>query len=130
MADELGRRVALRYLAGAATGGLGAMVWCNARRTEPAVSIPGFAATEVELEHQLHRELAFLEFKADVMPTFFRDLRRLARSRRVRIRSGHALTQRFLMSTDFFQNGGREDRIIGYVALYDPYLTPCYNPFA
>ena len=35
----------------------------------------------------------------------------------------------FLMSTDFFQHGGDERRELRFVALYDPYVTPCYNPF-
>jgi hypothetical protein len=36
--------------------------------------------------------------------------------------------EQFLLSTDFFQNGGDETRTIRYVALYDPYLNPCWNP--
>ena len=35
---------------------------------------------------------------------------------------------RFLMSTDFFPNDERTDRPLGFLAYYDPYLTPCYNP--
>ncbi len=37
---------------------------------------------------------------------------------------------RFLMSTDFFQNGGDESRDLQYVAIYGPSITPCYNPLA
>ena len=32
------------------------------------------------------------------------------------------------MSTDFFQNGQDQARALAFVAYYDPYLTPCYNP--
>ena len=35
---------------------------------------------------------------------------------------------KFLMSTDFFQNDADESRYVRYVAYYDPYVTPCYNP--
>jgi hypothetical protein len=36
--------------------------------------------------------------------------------------------EQFLLSTDFFQDGGDETRTVPYVALYDPYLNPCWNP--
>jgi len=45
-----------------------------------------------------------------------------------RVRSD--LHRQFLMSTDFFQNGADETRPLRFVALYDPYVTPCYNPLA
>lgn len=35
----------------------------------------------------------------------------------------------FLSSTDFFQHGADQKRAVRFVALYDPYVTPCYNPF-
>lgn len=37
---------------------------------------------------------------------------------------------RFLLSTDFFQNGADESRLVHYVAFYDPYVSPCWNPCA
>ena len=40
----------------------------------------------------------------------------------------HDLRSTFLMSTDFFQNAADESRPLRFVALYDPYVTPCYNP--
>ena len=36
---------------------------------------------------------------------------------------------KFLMSTDFFRNGADERKPVRYVALYDPYVSPCYVPF-
>jgi hypothetical protein len=44
-------------------------------------------------------------------------------------RTEDTLIQNFLLSTDFFLNGGDETRTIGYVAYYDP-MRPCQNPFA
>jgi hypothetical protein len=40
------------------------------------------------------------------------------------------LISTFLLSTDFFQNGAREDSIVRYVGLYDPHSRPCNHPFA
>ena len=37
---------------------------------------------------------------------------------------------RFLASTDFFQHGADEGRPLRYVRLFDPYASPCYNPFS
>jgi hypothetical protein len=34
----------------------------------------------------------------------------------------------YLLSTDFFQNGANEDRVVRYTGLYDP-LRACNNPF-
>jgi hypothetical protein len=37
---------------------------------------------------------------------------------------------RFLLSSDFFQNGASEQRTVKYVAFYDPYRSVCSNPLA
>jgi len=44
--------------------------------------------------------------------------------------AGDDFYTRFLLSTDFFQNGGDESRTLSYVALYGPAITLCYNPLA
>lgn len=44
--------------------------------------------------------------------------------------AGDDFYSRFLLSTDFFQNGGDESRTLSYVALYGPMITLCYNPLA
>jgi hypothetical protein len=36
----------------------------------------------------------------------------------------------FLLSTDFFQNKMDPKRPIHYVKIYNPYFTPCSNPFS
>lgn len=36
---------------------------------------------------------------------------------------------RYLASTDFFLHGADEARNVRFVAFYDPYVSPCYNPF-
>jgi hypothetical protein len=39
------------------------------------------------------------------------------------------VVERYLKSTDFFQNGGDEGRVLRFVAFYDPHTSPCYSPF-
>jgi hypothetical protein len=36
----------------------------------------------------------------------------------------------FLLSTDFFQNGGQTPAAVKYVALWNPSQVPCQSPFA
>jgi len=42
--------------------------------------------------------------------------------------SDEQLVQRFLLSTDAFSPGRPSANPLGYVALYDPYVSPCYSP--
>jgi len=44
--------------------------------------------------------------------------------------NNRAIFGRYLLSSDFWQHGGDETRVVRYVALYDPYITPCWNPCA
>jgi len=43
-------------------------------------------------------------------------------------RSVSDVYKKFLLSTDFFSNEADESLPVRYVMLYDPYLSPCYNP--
>jgi hypothetical protein len=49
------------------------------------------------------------------------------RSRTERMTDGFAST--YLLSSDFFVNGGDAAQVVRYLSLYDP-LRPCGNPFA
>jgi hypothetical protein len=49
------------------------------------------------------------------------------RSRALRLED--TLVQTYLLSTDFFQNGADESKLVEYIAYYDP-RRPCQNPFA
>lgn len=42
----------------------------------------------------------------------------------------HNMVSNYLLSTDFFQNGMDETRVIKYVGMYDPYTRPCSHPFS
>jgi Holliday junction resolvasome RuvABC ATP-dependent DNA helicase subunit len=41
-----------------------------------------------------------------------------------------SLVERYLLSTDFFLNKMDESRTIKYTGYYNPYKTPCTNPFS
>ena len=38
------------------------------------------------------------------------------------------LSTRFLMSSDFFRNGEDPKQAVHFVAVYGPYVNPCFNP--
>ena len=40
------------------------------------------------------------------------------------------LVKDYLLSTDFFRNRMDESKTIKYTGLYDPYKSPCANPFS
>lgn len=39
------------------------------------------------------------------------------------------VVSKYLLSTDFFQNGADENRPVTYLSFYDPYTAVCRNPF-
>jgi hypothetical protein len=47
-----------------------------------------------------------------------------------KIRAEDLLVSTYLLSSDFFRNGGDESRTVGYVAFFDPVAQACSNPFA
>lgn len=40
------------------------------------------------------------------------------------------IVQNYLLSTDFFLNKMDETKVVHYIGAYDPYNTPCANPFS
>ena len=40
------------------------------------------------------------------------------------------ITTLYLLSTDFFQNRMDERKLVRFHSIYDPYKTPCANPFS
>jgi hypothetical protein len=80
-----------------------------------------------ELAAELRRGLPYLEIEAGSAERYCRDYLRHVGPPQTGARDFHS---RFLLSSDFFANGADDGRSVRYVALYDPYLTPCANPFA
>jgi hypothetical protein len=40
------------------------------------------------------------------------------------------LFSKFLLSSDYYRNGADPKRPVKYVMFYDPYVSPCWDPFA
>jgi len=103
--------------------GLGIVRWVRDVRERGARSEP------VSLAQQLRDHFDYLVLDAAVLEAFvgdyLADTARVRRGERI-----EAVGSRFLLSTDFFQHGGDESRALRYVAYFDPYRSPCYNPLA
>ena len=46
------------------------------------------------------------------------------------VTSNRVLFSKFLLSSDYYRNGADPKRPVKYVMFYDPYVSPCWNPFA
>lgn len=40
------------------------------------------------------------------------------------------LARKYLLSTDFFRNGMDERKLVSFVGVYNPYVSPCSSPFS
>jgi hypothetical protein len=76
----------------------------------------------------LGEHFAYLRIDDEVIDAFVSDFE--AAYGRWQPRGGGGPFTRFLASTDFFQNGADESRELRYVRFFDPYASPCYNPFS
>ncbi len=80
------------------------------------------------LSQAIARHYDYLELEPGVVERFSRDYE----AWRVAGGSPEPIDRvfaRFLLSTDFFLHGGDVARPVRYWRFYDPYLTPCANPF-
>ena len=117
-------------------GGAGA--WHLLRPTPPASappvakpaapSEPGrpFEPPYERLRTELVAALPFLTLPRETVDAFLASL--ITAKRTPKDGASPSMVQLFLLSTDFFAHGADESRPLGYAQLYDPYLSPCYNP--
>ena len=82
-----------------------------------------------DLGRLLLERFDYLTFEPGTVERFVSDVAAFRETQRLHPK-GLPVYERFLMSTDFFQNGADETRIVAYVSFYPPYQTSCYNPLA
>ncbi len=118
------------FLAGAAALAtavvVGALTWLRGRRDPD----PSPATGTGDLASRLREEFHYLSFDDGAVDAFVRDFESFYGERAERVARSSGTLKRFLLSTDFFQNGADESRRVAYVAFYHPYRTPCYQPLA
>jgi hypothetical protein len=122
----LSRRGLLRLI-GLTSGG---MIFGSGCGNEDEASIDGVARKNQTsaLARELRSQFSYLKIESNVIDAFVRDFER---HRGPWSPGSHAVPHaRFLASTSFFQNGADETTPLRYATYYDPYISPCYNPFA
>ena len=113
-----------RVFVGGAAVALAGGVSIRLLTTEPDRAPPSTSAgPEDDRAADLRDTFHYLNFSDDVVRSFLRALD--ARGERP---SQGRVRELFLLSTDFFAQGGDERKQLSFVALYDPFLNPCYNP--
>lgn len=75
---------------------------------------------------RIRRHFSYLRFEEGVIDRFVGDVRRHIGDAAV----NSDFYMRFLLSTDFFQHGADESRVIGYALFFEPGVTYCYNPLS
>lgn len=111
--------VGLAFLA----AGLGARAVYRALRSRAASN------AQEDLERRLLERFDYLTLEPETVERFVADVEQHRPTLRLHPK-GMPVEERFLMSTDFFQNGADESRRVAYVGFYHPYVTFCHNPLA
>jgi hypothetical protein len=115
--------VALGALAAAGPGLLG-----GKNRERVAGNLAWASRAHLTLEERVRERFHYLRLEPEGVRAFARDFTSRNRGVSRFQRPKTDPFEQFLLSTDFFRNGGDETRTIRYVALFDPYLNPCWNP--
>ena len=121
---KIGRRPLLRGMLAGIAGGFG-LSWLTSCSGEEA-SQP--IRPTSELVGALREHFHYLHFDDAVAEAFEHDFERVFGAWQPG--TSAKLNTRFLASTDFFQTGADESRPLQYAQFFDPYISPCYNPFA
>lgn len=131
---------------GASTGLLGAYFMFKWRFGDPkdvVVAILKRRVGYLRVDHEAFHVFAkdYLEFRKE----YEKDLKKLSvvslplrfMSPYAWLDQGHAfrrlednVVSKFLLSTDFFQNGGNDRTVVTYLSFYDPQRAVCRNPLA
>lgn len=127
------RRRFLGFALALAAGWVAARVWLFRRVARdssegaPRGRAPSVPPTVTAIADRVERRFEYLRFEAEVSGRFAEDWI-AAFGPTAKGGSDEELYDTFLLSTDFFQHGGDENRELRYVTFFSPYVSPCYNP--
>ncbi len=79
------------------------------------------------LEAEISAHFDYLKLGDDTVATFVA-AHLSAMERKPPSYETNALPEQFLLSTDFFRHGADMSRQVLFVAYFDPYWSPCYDP--
>jgi hypothetical protein len=82
-------------------------------------------------EERIKRHFGDLTIDEAGLRRFVRDYEKhVGRIKWYSVTSNRVLFSKFLLSSDYYRNGADPKRPVKYVMFYDPYVSPCWNPFA
>jgi len=82
-------------------------------------------------EERIRRHFSNLTIDEDGLRRFVRDFEQhVERVTWHSVGANRLLFSKFLLSSDYYRNGADPKRPVKYVMFYDPYVSPCWNPFA
>jgi len=116
-----------RFLEALALASGGLLFPSACRDAEPTSQPEKGKRSDDALARALRSHFAYLDFRDEVIAAFSADLTKHQGAWNPQ--TSPPPYTRFLASTDFFQHGADERRALTYVRYYDPYVSPCYNPF-
>ena len=121
-AGRVSRRAFLVTAAGLAAAA-GWLAWDNRNGIRTLIGY-------VPMERRIHEAFAGLELDADGVRAFVRAHEAWRGPERRTSWIDPSIPLLYLLSTDYFVSGARPDVPVRYVRLYDPYVSPCWNPCA
>jgi hypothetical protein len=82
-------------------------------------------------EERIKRHFSDLTIDDAGLRRFVRDYEKhVGRIKWYSVTSNRVLFSKFLLSSDYYRNGADPKLPVKYVMFYDPYVSPCWNPFA
>ncbi len=90
----------------------------------------GMTGNAEEIAARVHKSLPFLKLDPSGVAKFAHELVAAREKGDMKPIYWLDLAHRYLLSSDFFDNGADLAKPVKFVLFYEPYLTPCFNPFA
>lgn len=92
--------------------------------------VGAYAYSYMPLEERIRKFFDYLTIDDAGLRQFVTDFeRRFGKPQLTSPRAQCDFYGQFLLATDFFGNGADESKMVCYIALYDPYVTLCREPF-
>jgi len=81
-------------------------------------------------DQRIRKHFSDLTIDEEGLQRFVRDYEKLfGRVKPYTVRTNGRLFSTFLLSSDYYRNGADPKQVVHYVTFYDPYVSPCWNPF-
>jgi hypothetical protein len=120
----------LAVTGGAAFDWFGLRTWTAWQWRELREHTSAYRYAFLPADRRIRKHFADLTIDEAGLQRFVRDYEKhVGRVKFYSVSSNGLLFSKFLLSTDYYRNGADPKKPVHYVAFFDPYVTPCWNPF-